>query len=88
MSSYHFLADGREAAPTITGMNTLTLVSVGRLASLLGVGVATVKQAADRARVRPALTLNGIAHFHEADIGAIRRAALVRRRKPAEGTTK
>jgi hypothetical protein len=48
------------------------LESIGRLAQLLQASPAAIRAAASRAGVRPALTLNGVQHFADGSIGAIR----------------
>lgn len=60
-------------------VETQSLVSVGRIATILQRGPESVRAAADRAKVRPALILNGIPHFDENDVPKIRRELLRRK---------
>lgn len=59
---------------------TVELLSVGRLAAKLQREPRAITSAAERAKVRPRLVLNGIAMFDAADIPQIRRHLFAKRR--------
>lgn len=52
---------------------TISVLSVGRLSTLFQTSPTSIEKAAMRAGVRPAMKLNGVVHFSEDDIPAIRR---------------
>jgi hypothetical protein len=50
----------------------ITIVSLGKCAEILQAGPATIAKAAESAGVQPAYVINGIQHFAESDLPAIR----------------
>lgn len=56
-------------------MNTAkAILSIGKICEIMQAGPAEIREAARVAGVAPEITINGIRHYNESDLGKIRKA--------------
>lgn len=61
---------------------TTSIVSLAKLCEIAQAGPDRIRAAADSLRIRPALSINGIPHYDEADVPRIAKHLSRRKAKP------